>query len=411
MSEEIKETTDVIDPAVDNSVSKSKAKRQARAAEVKAAKAKKNFDSILGWVIGIALAAVVIAVIGMGVYTEATKTTSSSDFSKGLTEEGFVKGADLSAVKDLGIEGMEIPFASVEYIDDKVESDLLSAAKQYASYKDDPELTVENGNTINLNYSGSIDGVQFDGGTADNQSLVIGSGSFIDNFEEQLIGSHPGDDVTVNVTFPDPYENNPDLAGKAAVFECHINSIYVTPEVDDEFVQTYYSDLASTAEEFRAYIKEQGYQSNLDTYLANYVSENASVSKIPSSYKKQLRSVIKYSDEETFEQYKTYMTYYGYDSSSMSFSDYTNMSDSEYEKHLREEAASQAAIDLTYEAIFRNNGLSINEEDYQQILTYYGGEESALAKYGEPYIKQTAIKYSVVNYLKENVKVVDSVTE
>lgn len=412
MSEEMKENVEVIDPAVDNGISKSKAKRQARAAEAKAAKAKKNFDAILGWVIGIALAIVVIAVIGAGIYTEATKTKSSSDFSAGLTEDGFVKGGDMNAVKDLGIEGMEIPYAAVEYIDDKVESDLLSAASQYASYQEDPTLTVENGNSINLDYSGSIDGVAFDGGTADHQSLVIGSGSFIDNFEEQLIGSHPGDDVTVNVTFPETYESNPDLAGKAAVFECHINSIYVTPEVDDEFVQTYYSDLASTADEFRAYIKDQGYQSNLDSYLANYITENASVSKIPSSYKKLLRSLIKYSDEETFEQYKTYMSYYGYDSSSMTFSDYTGLSNAEYEKHLKEEAVKQATMDLTYEAIFRKAGLSINDEDYQQIVSYYGGEESAVAKYGEPYLKQTAIKYAVIQYLKENVKVVDqSVTE
>ena len=192
------------------------------------------------------------------------------------------------------------------------------------------------------------------------------------------------------------------MAGKEAVFACHINSIYVTPEVDDEFVQAHYSELAGSAEEFKAYIKEQGYQSNLDTYLANYITENASVSKIPSSYKKHLRSVIKYSDEQGFEQYKTYMTYYGYDSSSMTFSEYTGLSNSEYEKHLREESVKQATMDLTYEAIFKKAGLSINQEDYDQIVSYYGGEEAAIEKYGEPYIKQTAIKYAVIKYLKEN---------
>ena len=411
MSEEMKETAEVVEASTDGSVSKSKAKREARAAEVKAAKVKKNFDAILGWVIGILLAAVVIGLIGMGIYRDVTKTTSSSDFSTGLTEEGFVKGADLSGVKDLALEGMEIPYSAVEYMDDKVEADLLSAAKQYATYKDDAELTVEDGNTINLNYAGSVDGVAFDGGTAENQTLVIGSGSFIDNFEEQLIGSHPGDDVTVNVTFPDPYENNPDLAGKAAVFECHVNSIYTIPEVDDEFVKTYYSDLAGSAEEFRAYIKEQGYQSNLDTYIANYITENASVSKIPSSYKKHLRQLIKYTDEQTFEQYKTYMSYYGYSASDMTFSDYTQMSDSEYEKHLREEAESQATLDLTYESIFKNAGLSISEEDYNQIVNYYGGEETAVTTYGAPYLKQTAIKYSVISYLKEKVNVTEGETK
>ena len=87
MSEEIKDTVEV----TDSSISKSKAKREARAAEVKAAKAKKNFDAILGWVIGIALAAVVIAIIGMGIYTSATKTTASSDFSKGPYRRWFCK--------------------------------------------------------------------------------------------------------------------------------------------------------------------------------------------------------------------------------------------------------------------------------------------------------------------------------
>ena len=408
MSEEIKDTVEV----TDSSISKSKAKREARAAEVKAAKVKKNFDAILGWVIGILLTAVVVAVIGLGMYQDMNKTVSDSNYNVGLTDEGFVKGADLSAVKDLGLIGMEIPFAEVEYIDDKVESQVVQATQQYATYKDDPELTVADGSTINLNYKGSVDGVEFEGGTADNQTLVIGSGSFIDNFEEQLIGAHPGDNVTVNVTFPDPYENNPDLAGKAAVFECTVNSIYTTPEFNDEFVKAHYSEYADTAEDFRAYIKEQGYQSNLDSYIANYVTENASVSKIPSSYKKHLKQLIKYTDEQTFEQYKTYMSYYGYsDAANMTFSEYTQKSDSEYEKYLKEQAVQQASVDLTYESIFRNAGLTISDEDYNMILEYYGGEEEALKTYGEPYVKQTAIKYAVIKYIKENAKVVEGVTE
>ena len=408
MSEEIKETVE----ATDSSISKSKAKREARAAEVKAAKAKKNFDAILGWVIGILLAAVVVTVIVLGMYQSMNKTVSDSNYSVGLTDDGFVKGADLSSVKDLGLVGMEIPFAEVDYMDDKVEAQVAQATQQYGTYKDDPELTVKDGSAINLNYKGSVDGVEFEGGTADNQILTIGSGQFIEGFEEQLIGSHPGDNVTVNVTFPDPYENNPDLAGKAAVFECTVNSVWTIPEFDDTFVKTYFSEYADTAEGFRAYLKEQGYQSNLDSYIANYVTENASVSKIPSSYKKHLRQLIKYSDEQSFEQYKTYMSYYGYaDAANMTFAEYTQKSDSEYEKYLKEQAAKQAGMDLTYESIFKNAGLTINDEDYQMILDYYGGEEQALETYGTPYVKQTAIKYAVIKYIKENANVVNGATE
>ncbi|MBR5897078.1 MAG: FKBP-type peptidyl-prolyl cis-trans isomerase [Lachnospiraceae bacterium] len=409
MSEEIKEKVEEVS---ESSISKSKAKRQARAAEVKAAKAKKNFDAILGWVIGILLAVAVIGIIAAGMYQHFTTTVSDSNYSAGLTDEGFVKGADLSSVTDLGLVGMEIPFSEVEFSDETVESQINSDLQQHGFYSDDATATVKDGSAINLDYSGSIDGVQFDGGTAENQVLTIGSGQFIDNFEEQLIGSHPGDNVTVTVTFPDPYDNNPDLAGKEAVFECKVNSIWTLPELDDEYVKTNHSDIADNVADFKAYIKDQGYKSNLDTYISNYVTENASASKIPSSYRNHLKQLLKYSDEQSFEQYKTYMTYYGYsDAASMSFSDYTQKSNSEYEKDLKERAIKQASMDLTYESIFISAGLSIDDEDYKMILEYYGGEEQALSTYGQSYVNQTAIKYAVIKYIRENAKVVEGATE
>lgn len=97
-----------------------------------------------------------------------------------------------------------------------------------AGYSTDASLTVENGDTVNIDYVGSVDGVEFEGGSTQGQGtdLVIGSGSYIDDFEEQLIGAHPRDEVDVYATFPDPYNNNPDLSGKEALFEVTINGIY-----------------------------------------------------------------------------------------------------------------------------------------------------------------------------------------
>ena len=96
------------------------------------------------------------------------------------------------------------------------------------AYSTDSSLTVEDGDTVNIDYVGSVDGVEFDGGNTQGMGtdLVIGSGSYIDDFEEQLIGAHPGDEVDVYVTFPDPYQNNTDLSGKEALFEVTINGIY-----------------------------------------------------------------------------------------------------------------------------------------------------------------------------------------
>lgn len=97
-----------------------------------------------------------------------------------------------------------------------------------AGYSTDASLTVEDGDTVNIDYVGSVDGVEFEGGSTQGQGtdLVIGSGSYIDDFEEQLIGAHPGDEIDVYATFPDPYNNNPDLSGKEALFEVTINGIY-----------------------------------------------------------------------------------------------------------------------------------------------------------------------------------------
>ena len=91
----------------------------------------------------------------------------------------------------------------------------------------DSSLTIENGDTVNIDYVGTVDGVEFDGGSTNGAGadLTIGSGRYIDDFEEQLIGSHPGDTVEVNVTFPEDYGNE-ELNGRDAVFEVVINGIY-----------------------------------------------------------------------------------------------------------------------------------------------------------------------------------------
>lgn len=96
------------------------------------------------------------------------------------------------------------------------------------SLSTDSSLSVADGNTVNIDYVGTVDGVEFDGGSTNGAGtdLTIGSGLYIDDFEEQLIGSHPGDTVEVHVTFPDPYTGNPDLSGKDAVFTVTINGIY-----------------------------------------------------------------------------------------------------------------------------------------------------------------------------------------
>lgn len=95
------------------------------------------------------------------------------------------------------------------------------------AYNTDKSLTVKDGDTVNIDFVGSVDGVEFEGGNTQGYGadLVIGSHTYIDDFEEQLIGSHPGDKVDVYATFPESYRNQ-DLAGKEALFKVTLNGIY-----------------------------------------------------------------------------------------------------------------------------------------------------------------------------------------
>ena len=119
---------------------------------------------------------------------------------------------------------------------------------------------VEKGDMIKLDFDGSVDGVPFDGGKAENYDLTVGSGSFIPGFEDQLVGVKIGEEVDVKVTFPEDYHAK-DLAGKDAVFKCKVNEIHVkeVPEADDDFAQdiSEFDTLAEYKEDIKKNLMEQ----------------------------------------------------------------------------------------------------------------------------------------------------------
>ncbi len=140
-------------------------------------------------------------------------------------------------------------------------------------YKEVKEGVVANGDTINLDYEGKLDGVAFEGGTAKGAELVIGSKTFIDDFEEELIGVAVGDTKDVTATFPTPYQNNPDLAGKEAVFTCKIN--YIKKAMTEE--EAHEKMKFQTVEEYKNDIKERA----IEQYILNTVVSKAKVKDYP----------------------------------------------------------------------------------------------------------------------------------
>ena len=153
-------------------------------------------------------------------------------------------------------KGIVVDKTDVAVSDEEVEDELLKEQDKNATFEDVTDRGVEDDDKVNLDFEGFVDGVAFEGGKGENYPLVIGSGSFSPGFEEQLIGAKIGEDVEVNVTFPEHYQSE-DLAGKDAVFKCKILKITkkVLPELNDEFAD----DVSEfdTLEEFKADIKNR----------------------------------------------------------------------------------------------------------------------------------------------------------
>lgn len=151
-------------------------------------------------------------------------------------------------------KGVEVEKTTSAVTDDEIDAEIKKAQEQNAR-----EVIVEgaakSGDTVIIDYEGSIDDVLFEGGTDKNHALVLGSNSFIPGFEEQLIGAKADEEVLVNVTFPDEYQAK-ELAGKAAVFKCKVHEVKTKeyPEADDEFAQ----DVSEfdTLDEYKESIKQ-----------------------------------------------------------------------------------------------------------------------------------------------------------
>ena len=152
-------------------------------------------------------------------------------------------------------KGVEVEKIDVSVSDEEVEAELSAEQEKNASYNEITDRPVADGDKVNLNFEGFVDGVAFEGGKGEDYPLTIGSGSFIPGFEEQLIGAEIGKEIEVNVTFPENYQSA-ELAGKPAVFKCTVLKITqkVLPELNDEFAD----DVSefSTLEEYKADIRK-----------------------------------------------------------------------------------------------------------------------------------------------------------
>ena len=235
----------------------------------KAIRKAKTVKSIKGIVIACMILAV-LGVIGWAVASSIVVDTKAvENFSEGLNNDGTIAGIKASDYVEMcDYKNITVSRSDLDITEEEWNSYVENILAAYPDNSTDTSLKIKDGDTINLDYVGSIDGVEFQGGSTGGMgtSLTIGSHSYIDGFEDAIIGHNVGENFDIHVTFPEDYGKE-DLNGKEAVFNITVNSVEVPSEFNDDFIKAHYSDVASTTEEYKQYYMDSMFDDNLKQYL------------------------------------------------------------------------------------------------------------------------------------------------
>lgn len=335
----------------------------------------------------------------------------AEDKSATFVVEVFVRPeVTLGEYKNLTVE-VEKETVTDADIDARIEADRKKAARTI----DVEDRAVENGDTVNLDYAGYVDGVAFAGGTAQGQTLTIGSNQFIPGFEEQMVGMAIGEEKDLDVTFPEAYHAE-ELAGKAAVFHVKVNSITKTelPELDDEFAADI-SDFDTFAAYKESIVKEltDRAEKNNDVTVENALImkavENATMDIPAAMIEDQLNYVVREMEMRMMYQGLRMEDYLKYTGSTME----------QFRNMYRGEAQRRVEVELVLEAIRAAEGVEPTEEEVAAQIAKQaesmGKEvaefEATLTEEQRSYLTDTAAVQKVVDLLKQGATVTEKAAE
>lgn len=337
--------------------------------------------------------------------SSSAASTDSFDYSAPFDENGLWK--DVTALDYVTLatyKGVEVPSSVYTIADDAVDTQVNSILSGYSTTNQVLDRAVADGDTINIDYVGKIDGTEFDGGNTQGQGtdVTIGTTSYIDDFIDQLVGHTPGETFDVNVTFPDSYPNNTALQGKDAVFSVTINYIAekVTPELTDDFVATNLTDTYgwTTVDEMREGIRQQQSETAIQTYLWKQISEGSKVSDMP-------QSVVDFQKDSERASVEASAAQYGVDVATLLASNGITGSVEDWLAGRQDLYKTKAEAALIDQAIAEDAGLSVSEDDIKSFFkTNMGSEDYSDAQsfYGIGFIKNTVLSQKVFDYVRNS---------
>lgn len=339
---------------------------------------------------------------------QETKETAATESPAETSEAGSAEGGpeadvDLGEVTSLGeYKGLEVTRLSTDVTDEELDARIQSILDANPEYVAITDRAAKNGDIVDIDYVGLKDGVAFDGGTAQGYKLELGSHSFIDGFEEGLVGAKTGEERSLNLTFPKQYHSE-ELAGQAVVFEVTVNGIEEKKDavLDDNFVQRM-SDFG-TVDEFKEDTladmqkeKEEQADRQLEDDIFLAAVENSEFALNQEAVDNQYNNQLSY--------YESMVGMYGMDLAS--YVSMFDMTEEEFKEDLRKSAETSIKQQLLVEAIAEKEGFQVEDADREIVAGQYGTDVKTLQDtYGEEAVDTTAMMYKTVNFLKENANV------
>ena len=380
---------------------------------------------VLALVLGLAMALVPVgcgsAAESESADAETTESTEAEDTADAETdaeeseEEIPIVDDDSLTWKDcltLGqYEGLELTKTITPVTDEDVEDSIENSAS--AEEVTDEDAEVVDGDTVDIAYEGKLDGVAFEGGTSDSYQLVIGSDTFIDGFEDGIIGMKVGETKDLNLTFPEDYSSE-DLAGQEVVFTVTVNGIYRTPELTDEWVKEYTNGSSNTIDEYKEVVRESLEQDNeqnaiysLQSSAWSTVMENTEFSQIPKSYVDKAKEEYRTSFEEQAESY-------GYEFDD--FLEANGYDEDSFEELLDEYGMQIAKTTLLLEALCDTLGIDKDSQEFadgmETLAQAYGSDEETLrSNYGDETVDRSALTAAVMKVLVDKANVTEEEAE
>ena len=349
------------------------------------------------------LSLVLITALSLAVFAGCAPKGDFS-YSQGISDTGYWKGVKALKKVDLAeYTGISVPADVHTISDEAVQAQIDSIVSGYTTEEQITDREIEDGDTVNIDYVGSVDGVEFEGGNTQGQGtdVTIGVTQYIDDFLEQLIGRTPGETFDIEVTFPEEYGVE-ELNGKDAVFDTTVNHIIqaISPELNDEFVAENLSEQYgwNTVDEMTEGIRSDLQRQAVSEYVQNYMIDNTTVKSVPDR-------MIKYQEDSLIKFYQDYADSYEMELDAF-LTEYVGVSSAdELLAEYSQDMTQSATFNLVMQAIAEDADISVSDEDVTAFFQDEMGIDDyseQLETYGMPYIKMMVLQKQIVDYMVEN---------